>query len=93
VDPGPAFQGTLRPYQQVGVRWLHFPAAKPAKAKKVPLGPAPKADAGSRARAKEKVKKKKKMSPNAKAHRDPHSIQRQAGTTSIVTPSSTRRSD
>jgi len=24
VDPGPAFQGTLRPYQQVGVRWLHF---------------------------------------------------------------------
>jgi non-specific serine/threonine protein kinase len=24
VDPGPAFNGTLRPYQQVGVRWLHF---------------------------------------------------------------------
>ena len=24
VDPGPALQGTLRPYQQVGVRWLHF---------------------------------------------------------------------
>ena len=24
VDPGPALQGTLRPYQQVGVRWLHL---------------------------------------------------------------------
>nr|MBP7570117.1 DEAD/DEAH box helicase [Acidobacteriota bacterium] len=24
VDPGEAFQGSLRPYQQVGVRWLHF---------------------------------------------------------------------
>ncbi len=24
VDPGPALQGTLRPYQQIGVRWLHF---------------------------------------------------------------------
>lgn len=24
VDPGEAFQGLLRPYQQVGVRWLHF---------------------------------------------------------------------
>ncbi len=24
VDPGPALQGTLRPYQQAGVRWLHL---------------------------------------------------------------------
>jgi non-specific serine/threonine protein kinase len=24
VDPGPSFQGTLRPYQQIGVQWLHF---------------------------------------------------------------------
>jgi hypothetical protein len=24
VDPGPALQGTLRPYQQVGVRWLYL---------------------------------------------------------------------
>jgi len=24
VDPGAALHGTLRPYQQVGVRWLHF---------------------------------------------------------------------
>jgi non-specific serine/threonine protein kinase len=24
VDPGPALKGTLRPYQQVGVRWLHL---------------------------------------------------------------------
>ncbi|MFO0985545.1 MAG: DEAD/DEAH box helicase [Planctomycetota bacterium] len=24
VDPGPALNGTLRPYQQVGVRWLRF---------------------------------------------------------------------
>ncbi|HEY3384611.1 MAG TPA: DEAD/DEAH box helicase [Vicinamibacterales bacterium] len=24
VDPGDALHGTLRPYQQVGVRWLHF---------------------------------------------------------------------
>jgi len=24
VDPGSALRGTLRPYQQVGVRWLHF---------------------------------------------------------------------
>ena len=24
VEPGEAFCGTLRPYQQVGVRWLHF---------------------------------------------------------------------
>lgn len=24
VDPGPALNGTLRPYQQVGVRWLHL---------------------------------------------------------------------
>jgi non-specific serine/threonine protein kinase len=24
VDPGEALHGTLRPYQQVGVRWLHF---------------------------------------------------------------------
>jgi superfamily II DNA or RNA helicase len=24
IDPGPALQGTLRPYQQVGVRWLYL---------------------------------------------------------------------
>ena len=24
VDPGPALQGTLRPYQRAGVRWLHL---------------------------------------------------------------------
>ncbi len=24
VDPGPSLQGTLRPYQQTGVRWLHL---------------------------------------------------------------------
>lgn len=24
VDPGPALRGTLRPYQQAGVRWLHL---------------------------------------------------------------------
>jgi non-specific serine/threonine protein kinase len=24
LDPGPALQATLRPYQQVGVRWLHL---------------------------------------------------------------------
>jgi superfamily II DNA or RNA helicase len=24
VDPGPALRGSLRPYQQVGVRWLHL---------------------------------------------------------------------
>ena len=24
VDPGAALHGTLRPYQQIGVRWLHF---------------------------------------------------------------------
>jgi non-specific serine/threonine protein kinase len=24
LDPGPALQGTLRPYQQVGLRWLHL---------------------------------------------------------------------
>ena len=24
ADPGPALQGTLRPYQKVGVRWLHL---------------------------------------------------------------------
>ena len=24
VDPGPALQGTLRPYQQAGARWLHL---------------------------------------------------------------------
>ena len=24
MDPGPALQATLRPYQQVGVRWMHL---------------------------------------------------------------------
>ena len=24
VDPGPALQGTLRPYQKAGVAWLHL---------------------------------------------------------------------
>ena len=24
VDPGPALRGTLRPYQQAGVHWLHL---------------------------------------------------------------------
>ena len=24
IDPGPALNGTLRPYQQVGVRWMHL---------------------------------------------------------------------
>ena len=24
LEPGPGFHGTLRPYQEVGIRWLHF---------------------------------------------------------------------
>ena len=30
LDPGDALKATLRPYQQVGVRWLHLLASRPS---------------------------------------------------------------